>query len=287
MKNFDRQYRLSAGKAGGTGFEIGEPAGPQNMPLHISFGIERTDLESQNTATVTVWNLSPAHIQALNEEDCVVVLKAGYGSTMPLIFTGVVTRVETQLDGADMATEIELVDTRVELRDTYVSLSYTGTINAKKVIEDTAGQMGVTVSYSYNAEAELVDIPNGYSYIGQAKNVLSKMCDCCGLSWSIQNGVLQIKKPGDTMLREVFLLSPDTGLVGIPKKITVSKEDSSKKGESGWEVEYLMNAAINIDDYVRLESKHVTGYFRVSKVKIEGDNFGSNWTCVAELLEVE
>ena len=47
-----------------------------------------------------------------------------------------------------------------------------------------------------------------------------------------------------------------------------------------------MNAAINIDDYVKLESKMVTGFFRVYSLEIEGDNVEGSWACTARLLEV-
>lgn len=283
--NFNRSYRFSAGQSGGSGFEIGGEKGVNGMPLHISFSIERSEKEAANTGKVSIWNLNNEHIDALKEDDCIAVLKAGYHDNMPLIFTGVVTFGSTELDGSDTVTDIEVTDTRVELRDTYVTLSYSGKVNTKDIIDDVAGQMGVTVSYSYNAEFS--ELPNGFSYIGQAKNVLTKMCDTSGLVWSIQNGVLQVKKPNDVMLREVYVLSPDTGLLGIPKKINVSKEEEGKKTESGWDVVYLMNAAIDIDDYVYLESKLVKGYFRVSQIKIEGDNFAETWQCSARLLEVE
>ena len=283
--NFNRSYRFSAGQAGGSGFEIGGEKGSNGMPLHISFSIERSEKEASNTGKVSIWNLNDEHIDALKEDDCVAVLKAGYQDSMPLIFTGVVTFGSTELDGADTVTDIEVTDTRVELRDTYVSLSYAGKVNTKDIITDVAGQMGVTPSFSYNAEFS--ELPNGYSYVGQAKNVLTKMCDTSNLVWSVQNGVLQIKKPNDVMLREVYVLSPDTGLLGIPKKINVSKEEEGKKTENGWDVVYLMNAAIDIDDYVYLESKLVKGYFRVSQIKIEGDNFSETWQCSARMLEIE
>lgn len=278
MKNFDRQYRLSAGKAGAEGFEIGADA----RPLHISFSVEKADTDSANTAKVSIWNLNKAHIAELNKDDCVVVLRAGYGTVMPLIFTGVVTFAKTKADGSDEVTEVELVDNRVELRDTYVSVSYSGNVNCKTLIEDTAAQMGVTASFSYNAK--FADIPNGYSYVGPARNVLTKACDTSGLAWSINNGVLQIKKPGDTMSREVYELSAQTGLIGTPERVQISGDDGSYS--YGWDVEYLMNAAINIDDYVYLNSKYVRGYFRVYSVVIEGDNMEGSWTCTARLLEV-
>ena len=87
MANFDRQYRLAAGKAGDEGFEIGGGL----RPLHINFSVEKADTNSQNTAKVTIWNLNDEHIAELNKDDCVVSLHAGYGNTRPLIFAGVVT----------------------------------------------------------------------------------------------------------------------------------------------------------------------------------------------------
>jgi hypothetical protein len=252
------------------------------MPLHISFSCERADTDSSNTAKVSIWNLNAQHLAELNKDDCVVVLKAGYGTTMPLIFTGVVTFAKTSKDGSDVVTQVELVDDRVELRDTYVSVSYSGSVNCKKLIEDTASQMGLTPSFSYNATFK--DIPNGYSYVGPARNVLTKACDTSGLTWSINNGVLQVKKPGDTMSRQVYELSADTGLINTPERVQIS--DSSDGYEYGWDVEFLMNASINVDDYVYLNSSYVKGYFRVYSITIEGDNYEGSWTCTARLLEV-
>lgn len=279
MRNCDRQYRLSAGQAGSTGFEIGQG----DRPLHISFSIERADTESANTAKVSLWNLSPEHLAELNKDDCVVALRAGYGSVMPLVFTGVVTFAKSKNDGSDVMTEIELVDNRIELRDTYVSVGYAGTVNCKTLIQDTADQMGLTVSFSYNAEFK--DIPNGFSYVGPAATVLTKACETSGLVWSINNGVLQVKKPSDTMSREVYELSAETGLIGTPARVQIS--DKADSYEYGWDVEFLMNAAITIDDYVYLNSKVVRGYFRVYSIAIEGDNMEGSWTCTARLLEVE
>lgn len=280
MQNFDRQYRLTAGQAGQAGFEIGGGT----TPLHVSFSFQRADLKSQNTGKVSIWNLSPQHLAELGKDDCVVSLNAGYGSVMPLIFTGVVTFAKTSPDGSDQRTDLELVDNRIEVRDTYVSDSYVGSVNTKTIIQDAADQMGVAVTFAYNAE--FVDLPNGFSFVGPAKDVLTKACDCSGLQWSIQNGVLQVKKPGDVMSKEVYVLSPDTGLIGSPKQVQVSDSKDTSKAQHGWDVEYLMNAAINIDDYVKLESKMATGFFRVYSLQIEGDNMEGSWTCKARLLEV-
>lgn len=282
MANFDRQYRLSAGQAGQTGFQIGDG---HPVPLRISFSVQKSDLQSQNTAKVSIWNLNDQHLADLNKDDCIVSLRAGYGATMPLIFVGVVTYANTAQDGADRCTELELVDNRIEIRDTYATLSYSGTISTKTLMQDVAGEMGVAIVFSH--DAVFTDLPNGYSYVGPARDVLTKACKSSDLVWSIHNGIIQVKRPGGVMSREVYVLSPDSGLVGIPKKVQVSSDDGTAAASHGWDVEFLMNAAINVDDYVKLESKLVTGFFRVYSLEIEGDTQGGVWQCTARLLEVK
>lgn len=282
--NFDRQYRLAAGPAGGTGFEVGETSKAQPVALHVNFSLQKSDLETQNTGRVTLWNLNPSQLAVLNEKDCVVSLKAGYGSKLALIFAGIVSYVSTTIDSADRKTEIEVIDNLVEIRDTYVSVSYNGTVNWKIIFDDVAAQMGVAVFYSYNAE--FADISNGFSFVGLARDIMTKGCKCCNLTWSLQNGVMQVKKPGDVMSREVYVLSPDTGLLGIPARVVITQNEATGKNTLGWDVEYFLNGAINIDDYVKLESDTVTGYFRVYSLEISGDNVSGDWICKARLLEV-
>ena len=282
--NFDRQYRLAAGPAGGTGFEVGDTSKSQPVALHVNFSLQKSDLETQNTGRVTLWNLNPSQLAVLNEKDCVVSLKAGYGSKLALIFAGIVSYVSTTIDSADRKTEIEVIDNLVEIRDTYVSVSYNGTVNWKTIFDDVAAQMGVAVSYAYTAE--FVDISNGFSFVGLARNIMTKGCKCCNLTWSLQNGVMQVKKPGDVMSREVYVLSPDTGLLGIPARVVITQDEATGKNTLGWDVEYFLNGAINIDDYVKLESETVIGYFRVYSLEISGDNVSGDWICKARLLEV-
>lgn len=283
-ENFDRQYRLAAGKAGELGFEIGETSKSQPVPLHINFALQKSDLETQNTGRITVWNLNHQHLAALDEKDCALSLRAGYGNRLSLIFAGIISSATTTRDGADRKTEIEVVDNLVEVRDTYVTISYTGNVNWKTIMDDVAIQMGVAVTYSYNAT--FADIPNGFSFVGQARDIMTKGCNCCGLTWSLQNGVMQVKRPGDTMSREVYVLSEDSGLLGIPARVTEAATQGGTTSEIGWDVEYFLNGAINIDDYVKLESDTVTGYFRVYSIEMSGDNVSGDWICKARLKEV-
>ena len=283
--NFDRQYLFTAGKAGSEGFEIGRTSGKERVALHINFVCEKNSSEAQNTSKISIWNLNPSHVAMLSEKDCHVELRAGYGNRIAPIFKGIVSHASTSNDGADKKTDLEVTDSLVEVRDTYISISYQGTVSWKRIFDDTAARMGVAISYSH--DATFADIHNGFSYVGMGRDILTKGCDCCKLEWSIQNGVLQIKKPGGVMNKEVYVLSAETGLLGIPVKVVIAQSELASSNTIGWDVTYFMNGAITIDSYVKLESKVITGYFRVHSITIEGDNVNGDWTCTARLLEVK
>lgn len=290
-KNFNRRYLMQAGPNGGSGFTIGRTSSDTPHSLHISFSIEKSDSESSNTANIQVWNLSPGSLRVLDMEDCIVELQAGYEDHISLILVGNVVTATTQLDGADMLTEIEVVDGRVALRDIFVTASYMGKTNAKTVLDYLSASMGCSAVYSDGCA--FVDFPNGFSFVGAAKDALKKVCAACSLTWSIQNGILQIRKPNDPISSRAYVLSADTGLLDIPKRITLALENDEKSGEAGtknqigYEVRYLLNGAIGVNDYVRLESKTVQGDFRVYKLTLDGDNQEGEWTCTAQLLEVK
>lgn len=290
-ENFLRRYVLRCGPSGGEGFEIGNISSAKEEALHISFSIEKSDTESNNTAKVQIWNLSDESLTVFDGADCICELKAGYGDTMALILCGTVTAVTTTLDGADRMTELEVVDGRVELRDTIMSVSLNGTVDTKEVYDKIAGEMGVSIVYA--EDLQFPTLPNGYSFIGKGKNALQKITKYCGHEWTMQNQILQITNPGKPLTTMGYVLSADTGLINIPKKITLGSKSDSKNdsgsgsgatADTGWEVEYLLNGAIGINDTVILESKMASGYFRVYKLTIDGDNMEGDWICTAQLI---
>ena len=111
--------------------------------------------------------------------------------------------------------------------------------------------------------------------------------------WTIQNGVLQIRRKNEGVSTAVHKLNKETGLINIPKRVyssqtanTDTSSDTTADMLYGYEIQYLMNGAIGIGDRVYVESKIVTGMFMVSSITIEGDNLEGNWQCTAQITEV-
>lgn len=292
MKNWKRAYRLTAGIAGQLGFEIGEETA-QGRALHIKFELEKTDVTSNNTGTISIWNLNDAHMSILEQKDCMIALYAGYGNTKPLIFSGNVTNPETTMESADRKTVIDVVDGRVAVRDTYVSLSYLGETILQTIFDDCIMQMGITCVYSVGALTLLAatKIPLGYAFIGSAADCLTQLCNTYGMKWSIQNGVCQVHLPSETISVRAYILDESAGLIDVPKRIAMSAESTTQSTANqetvyGYEVEYFLNGAINVNDLVQLQSKKVSGFFRVKNIKISGDNLEGDWICTAQMMEV-
>ena len=280
--NWMRRYVMKCGVVGQKGFQIGNINNAKETALHICFSIEKSDAENPNDAKVQIWNLSDTHLKMLESKDCVVELRAGYGETMALVLVGNVTSAITTMENADRLTELTVVDGYVALRDTVLMISLNGKVNSKDVYQTIANEMGMSIVFAKDLTFQT--IPNGFSYVGKAKNALQKIANYCGHKWTIQNQVIQITLPNRAVGTMGYLLSSETGLLGIPRRITLETGDTS---QVGWEVEYLLNGAIGINDVVKLKSSMANGYFRVCKVTIDGDNFDGDWICTAQLIEIE
>ncbi len=297
MRLFDRQVRVAIGEGGGSGFEIGVAAA-NGIPLHVKFSFEKANVESPNTGKVTVWNLNKEHLAELEKQDCVVIVRAGYGDDITEAFTGTVTHASTTKEGADRMTEIELASNMVELRDTSFAMSYAEGTRTDVIYQEAAAQMGLPLTISPKAMENPTLLSAGFSFVGGAKNLLNRLTRMDGINWTIQDGVMQLLKTNEPISMNCYELNAGSGLIGMPKRVNVSAGGGSSKGGSetadsgnesaqlGWEVTYLMNLAIGVNSYIHISSESVNGYFRVQKIAIEGDNYEGDWQCKATVLEV-
>lgn len=281
-KNWMRRYIMRCGPEGQNGFEIGHSKSATETALHVAFSIEKSDVSNPNDAKVQIWNLSDKNLKILEMKDCIVELRAGYEDSLALVLVGGITSIITTMENADRMTELTVVDGNVALRDAVVTISLNGKVDSKAVYETISKEMGLPIVYA--SDLTFKTMPNGFSFVGKARNALHKVANFCGHSWTIQNQVIQVTVPGRAVQTRGFLLSNETGLIGIPKRINIG---TGTAVQTGWEVEYFLNGAIEVNDTVRLQSSTANGYFRVHKVTIDGDNQDGDWICTAQLVEIK
>jgi len=270
--------------------------------LKIGFSIDKDTTKESNKAKLEIYNLSDATRKRIETADNEVEIYAGYQDSAVLCFKGTVTYGFTKDAGVDCITTLDLADGTVALRDSYCSLSYAPGTSAKTIIQRCADEMGIPVVYG-DGVGELESYKNGYSFIGQAKNALTEICNALGLSWNIQNNILNIILAGGTSTNRGLVFSPQSGLVGVPERIVQAEYKSNKSNpkkkakekakkkeprkKAGWKINTLLSPSVNPADLVKVESKFVTGWFRVEKVQHRGDYNGTNWGSSMELIEVQ
>ncbi len=293
MDKWDRQYRFKATCENIDGFEVGAP-NSKGFAVHISFNVQRSTSSTLNTTKIKLWNLTKAQIEVLMTLGCEVTLTAGYGESRPLIFTGTVSNVTETLDGADQCVEIEAVDGLAAVSSTVVSVSYERNTSCYKVLMDVADKLALPVTFSKSAQSilETAYFADGYSYIGYASDVLDNIMSVSVLQWTIQNGVLQIRKSGEGMDTYVHLVNKSTGLIGIPKRVYNSSVSTSDTGTIqdtlyGYQIDFLMDGSLCVGDRIRLESNMVTGIFYIADLSINGDNVSGSWSCTAKVTETD
>ncbi len=201
----------------------------------IAFEITKTKKRQPNTASLTIWNLSEPQrrqIEALSiptktaagkathgRGKIRVQIEAGYEGNTSLLFRGDLRTAITTREGPDLVTTIEGDDGGRDVLLARVSRSYAAGTPVKTAVRDLASALGVGTG---NLEALTYTtrgggtFSNGTVLSGKADEQLTRLLHSCQLTWSIQNGALQILEAGKGLSTSAVLLSPSTGLVGTP-----------------------------------------------------------------------
>lgn len=255
MTVFGRRWRVQVGD-----LEVSD--------LDLEFSVKRTLRTRPGECTIKVFNLGAPHRAALlSARRPIVQLSAGYDPP-PLLFRGDARKIEVSRDGSDWITTITAGDGEHAIRTARTSTAFApGTLLADAV-RSLAASMGLGLGNASGAAAlTSAVLPEGAVVRGNAAQELTRLCSSAGLSWSVQDGVLQLLAVGRALSRVAVELSPDTGLV-----------ESPEKGKGGTvKARALLLPDLVPGRLVSLRSEVVTGTLRVEEVECTGDTRGDDW----------
>lgn len=296
MPRFDRVYSLVIGSGGQQGVEITQ--------LRCVFDVSKDNSKNPNRSKISVYNLAPETRKSLEKPDVRCVFKAGYAEEEgPIeVYQGDVALVFSKFDGADVITEIELGEGAKAIRDVMISLSYNSGVSSKKVLEDIAKKLKMSLNMPSDVPTRTWQ--NGLSFHGPARSGLDKVTSATGLSWSVQGGALQVIRAGGNTNRTVVDLGADSGLVGHPERVRKGKQEiaidpddakaikrrsreiiSSTAEEDGWRVRSLLLPSLLPNDRVKLSSRSVEGVFTIKDLRHFGDTHGGDWITELKLID--
>lgn len=263
MRNFNRKIGLIIADAGGQALDL--------SGFRVIFTIEKTAAEEPNTAKIDISNLSDTTSSRLTTGEMTrIVLQAGYEDRVAVLFDGNVTVAARTRDGADFTTTLEAGDGDKAYAYAVVSQSLASGYSQTDVAQAAADAMGGKGTRGADVAAVDADtkFPRGRVIFRSARDAARDIARSSECQWSIQDGKVIFCRTKKTLGEsQGFLLSAASGMIGSP---VVDKD--------GVTVRCCLNPAIKIYDPIRIESRYVSGVFKVLTVKHTGDTHGAEWT---------
>jgi len=222
-------------------------AGLDLSELHIKFKINQSDLQTPNNARIRIYNLSQDRSsQLLGKEFDRVVVSAGYvNGPYGVIFDG---QIKQTLRGKESQIDTFLDIYAAEGDEAYNYSISAGSLAAgstlKQRIDAYAKSMGLEVGYiSIGLAVNPSALARGAVFFGLSKNYLRQEAIANNARWSIQNGKLVFISNSDYIQAEPIVLSPASGLIGIPTQT-----------QAGISAKALLNPNFTIGQPVKIDS---------------------------------
>ena len=269
---FDRKIALTFGKPGEESVKV--------QDLLIQFDIEKSLESDPNQATVQVYNLNRSSRALLQQDGVAALLEAGYRDTIDRLFVGQVKHSAIERQGSDVVAKLEFHDGMQQFQESVISQSFGPGVTEKQVLEKLASAMNVGLGVVKGITADVFQ--NGISLSGAVRDRLDEITQKMGVEWSIQDNNLQIlpkNVPSETL---GILLTPDTGLIGSP-----TEREDSKDGGKFLEFKSLLRVELKPGVAVQIQARDVNGFFKIRKVRYQGDNRVGPFECACEAVEVE
>ena len=264
MKLFRRAWRVQVGTLDAS-------------TLACKFKVQRTlAMGRAGHAEIVIFGLTPEHrreIISAPRRRTFVELHAGYADGMSLLFRGDLRKAVQARDGTEWSVTVTAGDGEHAIRNARVSRSFAAGTTLSTVVRAIADAMGVGVGNALDAfrGASLGAVgdtfPEGTLVHGLAAAELTRLCDSTRLTWSVQDGNLQVLPLGGALAREAIRLSADSGLVGAPEIVNRRTVN----------VKTLMIPGAVPGQQVVLDSAVISGVWRISEAEYVGDTHGSDW----------
>jgi hypothetical protein len=236
-----------------------------------------------NSAAIEIYNLSDSEIKLLESEYLEVTLSVGYReSGLQLLVVGNVTETTTVKSGNDYITQLKIGEGYTNLNHQQLAKMVSPGTTVADVLEEIRRQMPGVSRGAYTGTNLNNPVVFGWRLKGSPKEMLMKLCEANNLEYNINCGVLNVSDENGLLSKNTELatvLNARTGLIDLPFYTSEigRKPAKDKKRRRGVQFKALLNTSIVPGHVVKLESKWITGYYRVNSARFYGDLRGNDW----------
>lgn len=241
--------------------------------LRITFTVEKTSSAAPNSLEVRITNPSDDTARALIKRDYTLLLEAGYRDNAELLYAGDILTAQDRWEAPDRTLVLSCGDGAKAIRSSTIFASFRGGTGARQIFQRLADSLGLPLgSVQGLDDAQFL---SGFSTAGSTRAALDTLARRLGLSWSVQDGELVVRKAGEPERGEMVLLSEESGLIGSPER-----------DDKGVRFKSLLQPRIRPGRRVRVQSRALSGDFLVEKVTHSGDTHGDDWSTDVEAREL-
>lgn len=190
--------------------------------LRFRFSTTQQDVESPNTCSVRVYNLSDSTLkQIITTEYSRVVVQAGYGRyNTGVVFDGEIRQFKIGRENSlDSYLDILAADGDLAYNFAFCNGSIAANSSPQQRVDTIMAAMndkGVTAGYQMDFTGGI--LPRGKVLFGMARAALRRETESQGATWNINNGQIDIVPLDGYRPGERVELTVETGLIGMPEQ---------------------------------------------------------------------
>lgn len=258
MDKFGRNYILEVQTQNGSVLTV-------TLPFTIEFDITRNTLTSANVCQIRIFNLSQKNRNQIrfNVSDYgqfrLVRLRAGYGSNLPIVFTGNISQAWSVREGVNFITQIECYDGGFAFSNGLTSAQFPAGTPQRDIIKNLAESLP---NVSLGAIGDYPGtLSRGNSYSGATTDILREIT---GSGFFIDNGKSYALNTNEYVDNGngVAVINSKSGLLGTPVlEQTIVRFDM------------LFEPALTLGQKISLQStteQNFNGDYKVTAVKHRG-----------------
>jgi hypothetical protein len=252
--------------------------------IRIQFSVTKTISGALNELDLSVTNLKESTRNRIRGHLTRVEIKAGYlegeRAGLRLVSTGGVMSAVPVRSGADIVTNVSVLDGLGGTTRGVYRRSFGAGVPVSDIIKDVAKSMP-------GVELGRVDVvgtlgASGRTFSGRSAELLDKLADQWGFSWSVQDGVFQAIE--DTRsFSTIHVLSYRDGSLREVRPLL----SGPMQIQTGVEIVGGLNPDIRPGERVRVESsvnKSLDGTYTVHEHDLAGDTHGDEWSSTLRSL---
>lgn len=237
---WQRRVQLLIGQDDGQWLDVSE--------LRIRFHVEQALVGKPGHAVITVNNMANDTAQRIQREGAPVILQAGHEGNAGLIFRGTAIQIRRGRESqTDTFLEITAIDGDVAYMYATVNVSMAaGWTHTDQLKEMQKGMQAKGVDPGYTGELYQTKAVRGKALFGAVRDHMHDFSVSTGTEWAINMGKMDVVPVGGILPDEAFLLTPDTGLIGIPTQSV-----------DGIHVRALLNPCFRAGAQVKLQNSSI------------------------------